>query len=86
MLKLHSISKTPMKITLLMNCVSIFAGYLFIFGNFGLPNLGVQGAPIGMILGYFVSASIGLYILFNKKKGVVYFEEHDEEKNQFLKI
>lgn len=84
-LQAMSNSKTPMKITMIMNCVSIFVGYLFIFGNFGLPNLGVQGAPLGMICGYFVSASIGVYILFNKKKGSVYFEEENKEKISILK-
>ena len=83
-LQAMSNSKTPMKITLLMNCVSIIVGYLFIFGNFGLPNLGVQGAPIGMISGYLVSASIGIYILFNNKKGAVYFENDNEEKTPIL--
>lgn len=66
-------AKISMKIAICMNLISIFIGYIFIFGNIGMPSLGVQGAAIGSFSGYFVACFVGVYLMFNRKKGYVYF-------------
>ena len=68
-------AKISMKIAMSMNITSIIIGYLFIFGNFNMPNLGVQGAAIGTFSGYFIACFSGVYLMFNRKKGYVYFGE-----------
>lgn len=68
-------AKISMQIVMAMNITSIVIGYLFIFGNFDMPNLGVQGAAIGTFSGYFIACFYGLYLMFNKKKGYIYFGE-----------
>lgn len=68
-------AKISMKIAMSMNITSIIIGYLFIFGNFNMPNLGVQGAAIGTFSGYFIACFYGVYLMFNRKKGYVYFGE-----------
>lgn len=68
-------AKISMKIAMSMNITSIMVGYLFIFGNFNMPKLGVQGAAIGTFSGYFLACFYGMYLMFNTKKGYVYFGE-----------
>ena len=58
--------KTPMLIALIMNFANIVLNFALIFGNFGLPALGIKGAALGMIMAQFIGAMLGLYVLFNK--------------------
>jgi putative MATE family efflux protein len=60
-------AKTPMKITIIMNLLNIVIGYILIFGNLGLPKLGLEGAAIGLVIAQFVGALLGLYMLFNNE-------------------
>ncbi|MEF9991708.1 MAG: MATE family efflux transporter [Romboutsia sp.] len=66
-------AKISMQIAMTMNIISIIVGYVFIFGNFSMPALGVQGAALGSFSGYFIASLFGAYLMFNKKKGYVYF-------------
>lgn len=72
-------AKVSMKIAICMNIISILVGYMFIFGNMGMPTLGVQGAALGSFSGYFVACFFGIYLMFNRKKGYVYFGEKVEK-------
>lgn len=72
-------AKVSMKIAICMNIISILVGYIFIFGNMGMPTLGVQGAALGSFSGYFVACFFGIYLMFNRKKGYVYFGEKVEK-------
>jgi putative MATE family efflux protein len=58
-------AKTPMKVTMIMNIINIFIGYLIIFGNCGLPRLGIYGAGIGLVIAQIIGAALGLNVLFN---------------------
>ncbi|MTI47146.1 MATE family efflux transporter [Sporosalibacterium faouarense] len=60
-------ARTPMLIALIMNITNIIFGYGFIFGNFGLPKLGLKGAAIATIISQVTAAMLGIYVLFNKK-------------------
>ncbi len=44
-----SMTKYPMYATIIANVVNIILNYLFIFGKFGFPQLGVVGAAIGTL-------------------------------------
>lgn len=59
-------AKTPMKIALMMNFLNIGFSFLLIFGNLGLPALGLRGAAIATVMAQGVSAILGLYVLFNR--------------------
>lgn len=72
-------AKVSMQIAICMNITSILVGYIFIFGNIGMPSLGVQGAAFGSFSGYFVACFFGAYLMFNRKKGYVYFGEKVEK-------
>ncbi|MCM0649703.1 MATE family efflux transporter [Clostridium swellfunianum] len=59
-------AKTPMLIALTMNLINIVISYLLIFGNLGMPSLGIKGAAIATATAQFIGALIGLYVLFSK--------------------
>lgn len=63
--------KTPMKIAAVMNGVNILVSPVFIFGKLGMPAMGLKGAALGLIIAQFVGAMLGIYTLFNKKKGIL---------------
>ena len=43
-------TKIPMYATLISNALNILFNYLFIFGNWGFPALGVLGAGYGTLI------------------------------------
>ncbi|WP_457600876.1 MATE family efflux transporter [Hydrogenivirga sp.] len=55
-------TKTPMKVAVLMNVVNISTAYCLIYGKFGLPKLGVQGAGWGIVLSELLAFLIYLYL------------------------
>ncbi|SCG83192.1 putative multidrug resistance protein norM Multidrug-efflux transporter [Proteiniborus sp. DW1] len=59
-------AKTPMKIAFIMNIVNIACGFVFIFGKFGLPALGLKGAALATVIAQATAALLGLYVLFDK--------------------
>ena len=55
-----SMTKYPMIATLIANIINVVLNYLFIFGKFGFPELGIVGAAIGTL----VSRIIMLFYLW----------------------
>ncbi|MDQ0258004.1 putative MATE family efflux protein [Evansella vedderi] len=58
--KSYGFTKDAMIVTIGMNILNVFGNYLFIFGAFGAPVLGVTGVAISTA----VSRGVGLIILF----------------------
>jgi len=66
-------SKSPMKITIIMNILNIILSYVLIYGvNVGnssfhiyIPRLEVKGAAIGIAVARIVGAILALYIILN---------------------
>lgn len=50
----------PMVVTLIINIVNIFGNYALIFGKFGFPQMGVEGAAISTT----VSRTVAMLLLF----------------------
>jgi putative MATE family efflux protein len=57
-------TRTPMYIMLAGTVVHIVINYLLILGNFGFPQLGVDGAAIGTAISMAVTAFLYLWLLF----------------------
>jgi MATE family multidrug resistance protein len=59
-----------------INCVglvaNVFFDYLFIFGNLGLPAMGISGAGYATALANWCSAIFGFYLIFRKENEVLY--------------
>lgn len=62
-----SLTKYPMYVTLAGNLINVFLNYLFIFGKWGCPELGVVGAGIGTLVSRFAMPVL-LWIILRKLK------------------
>lgn len=56
----------PMRVTLLINILNIIGNYTLIFGKFGMPALGVEGAAISTSACRFIAMFLLIYLLFRK--------------------
>ena len=61
-----------MVVTIGSNLLNIFFNYLFIFGSFGCPRLGVQGAALGTVLAEIIGTLYLLIYILREKKLVPY--------------
>ena len=59
-------AKYPMYVSVVVNVLNIIGNYTFIFGKFGMPALGVEGAAISTSICRFVSVVLLFIILFKK--------------------
>jgi putative MATE family efflux protein len=59
-IRVHGFTKEAMYVSLGMNVVHIVGNYLLIFGKFGFPEMGVQGAAISSI----ISRALALVVFF----------------------
>lgn len=50
--------------------VNVWLGWLLIFGRWGLPELGIAGAGLAMAVGSWVSAVLGLCLLWRRRERV----------------
>src|SRR5690554_3937902 len=63
-----SMTRFPMYATIVANVVNIVLNYMFIFGKFGAPELGVVGAAIGTLASRVVMVLYLWYLLSRKEK------------------
>lgn len=54
----------PMWVILIVNCLNILGNYALIFGKFGMPQLGVEGAAISTVTARFVAMIILFIVTF----------------------
>lgn len=63
-------TKTSFYAGMVANTVNVVLNYTLIFGHFGLPALGVQGAALATSIAHFVTASIVFTALLRGKGGL----------------
>ncbi|QAA83020.1 MATE family efflux transporter [Aequorivita sp. H23M31] len=63
-----SMTRFPMYATIVANLVNVLLNYMFIFGKFGAPELGVVGAAIGTLASRIVMVFYLWYLLSRQKK------------------
>ncbi|HET8803911.1 MAG TPA: MATE family efflux transporter [Aequorivita sp.] len=63
-----SMTKYPMYATFAANIVNVLLNYLFIFGKFGFPELGVVGAAIGTLASRIILVGYLWYLLAKHEK------------------
>ena len=59
--------RLPMTITIIALSTNIFLNYCLIFGNFGFPQLGVQGAAIGTLIARALEFSLMIFFSYRFK-------------------
>ena len=75
-----SMTKYAMYVTLLANLVNIFFNYLFIYGHWGCPKLGVLGAGIGTLISR-IAMPIMLYYMLKYLPKTKAYVTHISLKN-----
>lgn len=60
-------TKTPMKVTLVINILNVVLDYILIFGLLGFSGLGILGAGLATSISRFIGVLILLYALILKK-------------------
>jgi MATE family, multidrug efflux pump len=58
------------------NSINILANYALIFGNLGMPELGVAGASIGTVLGSVIEFAIPMMIVLGPKMHAAFATRH----------
>ncbi|MNI06373.1 Multidrug resistance protein NorM [compost metagenome] len=63
-IRTYGFTKQTMMVSLLMNLIHVAGNYLLIFGHFGLPALGVQGAAISTVASRLICLVIFFLLLY----------------------
>lgn len=67
-LKSHGITKLSMYLAIMMNIVNVIGNYIFLFGPFGLPILGVRGVAISTVVSRLIAVTVMCYVLIKHLK------------------
>lgn len=67
-----SLVKYPMYATIIANVLNVFFNYVFIFGKFGFPEMGIVGAALGTLISRVVMLFFLWWLLALKKKSKAY--------------
>ncbi|MEK3890125.1 MATE family efflux transporter [Bacillus sp. FSL K6-3431] len=70
----YGFTKDIMYVTIGMNIINVIGNYLFIFGPFGLPVLGVEGVAISTAVSRFIGVIAAIIILFKRVQGEFPFQ------------
>jgi MATE family, multidrug efflux pump len=67
-----SLTRYPMYATIAANVVNVILNYIFIFGKFGMPELGIVGAAIGTLASRVIMLAYLWYVLSKHYKARAY--------------
>lgn len=67
-----SLTKYAMIAILSSNVLNVLLNYFFIYGKFGAPQMGIQGAALGTLVSRFLMIVVLLYFIKNKKEFKAY--------------
>lgn len=59
--------RIPLAISMVAFSTNTFLNYVFIFGNFGAPAMGVQGAAMATVISRFIELMLVLWMVFGRK-------------------
>ncbi|MCR2805125.1 MATE family efflux transporter [Paenibacillus soyae] len=62
--RVHGFTKEAMLVALGMNVIHIIGNYALIFGNFGMPAMGVEGAAISTIASRLIAVVVFFWLLY----------------------
>ena len=67
-----SLTKYPMYATIIANILNVIINYIFIFGKFGFPEMGIVGAAVGTLVSRFVMLFYLCFLLSKREKSRLY--------------
>ncbi len=84
-----SMTRYPMYATLLANVINVILNYIFIFGKFGMPQLGIVGAAIGTLVSRVIMLGYLWYLLsqhYKSREFVLHIKIFSLSKKMINKI
>jgi putative MATE family efflux protein len=89
-IRVHGHTKETMYVSIGMNIIHVIGNYLLIFGHFGFPEMGVEGAAISTVVSRFLALLVFLWLFYQvtevKVKVTYYFSLSKNFINKILKI
>jgi len=79
-------TKTAMKIMLWANLINIVGNYLFMYGKFGFPEMGLTGAGIGTLLARIFMAVVFLILFLKNKKYELFVKLYKKSRFSWSKL
>lgn len=79
-------AKEPLLVSIISFFVNVFFNYVFIFGKFGAPAMGVSGAALGTIMARFVEILILSFMIFRNSSRIHSLKPFNLFKFEFVKI
>ncbi len=70
-------TRTPMYVAVFVNILNIIFGYGLIFGNFGMPELGLIGGAIAFLIAQMAGAALEVFLFYNRR-GPIRAARHGE--------
>ena len=76
-------TKIPMLYNVGSNLLNVFGNYVLIYGRFGFPKWGVEGAAVSTTIARFIALIIALYVLYKGKNTKIHLSIKDDYKIDF---
>lgn len=83
-IRVHGFTKQAMFVSLTMNIIHVVGNYVLIFGKFGFPALGVQGAAISSVGSRFIALLIFLWLLYRVMEQRIEFSYYIQLSKEYI--
>lgn len=83
-IRVHGFTKQAMFVSLTMNIIHVVGNYVLVFGKFGLPALGVQGAAISSVGSRFIALLIFLWLLYRVMEQRIEFSYYIQLSKEYI--
>lgn len=60
-------TRIPMVYNIVANLLNVLGNYILIYGKFGLPAMGAEGAALSTTISRFIGCAIALYVIMSKR-------------------
>lgn len=84
-IRVHGFTKQTMFVSLGMNIVHVIGNYALIFGKFGMPALGVQGAAISSVGSRLIAVFVFIWLLYQVLEYRIEFRYYITWSKEYVK-
>ena len=83
--RVHGWTRQTMYVSVAMNVLHIVGNYILIFGKFGFPELGVQGAAISSVISRVIALAIFFWLLYQALEFRIDFKYYLALPKEYIK-
>lgn len=84
-IRVHGWTKQTMYVSLGMNVIHVVGNYILIFGSFGAPELGVQGAAISSVASRLIAVFVFFWLLYQALEIKIKFEYYFTFSKEYVR-